>query len=253
MYNILGREVIMKILSIGFIIVCVFIDFIQANIHRIPSDYSSIQAGVNAAVEGDTVLIAPGVYFENIDLRGKSIVVGSLFLLEDDISYIAATIIDGAQKGSVVSVTSGEDSTTRFIGITVRNGSGTLRNYSGVKPFLYGGGIFCENASPMLEHLIVTDNHSAGGGGIFLKNSTALLRNLDIQDNTALSPVWEAPNVGGGVLLWDSSPEIYEVNVSNNQCENGGGGFYLFNSSPVLRNLSVTDNSSLQWGGGVFL
>ncbi len=242
----------MKVLLSIYLIALIGADVLRADIHRIPRDYSSIQEGINAAAMGDTVLIAPGVYYETIDLQGKALVLGSFFLIRNDTSYISTTIIDGANRGSVVTFSGGENHTTHLIGVTVRGGSGTLRNYSGVKPFHYGGGIFCENTSPTLAHLIITSNHTGGGGGIFLKNSHALLHDIDIRENSALSPIWEAPNVGGGMLVWDSSPLLQEVNVSHNHCEIAGGGLYLLNSSPMFRNLSVTDNRSLQWGGGIF-
>ena len=48
---------------------------------RIPEDLPTIQAGIDSAANGDTVLVAPGTYFENIVLDGKNIVLGSWFLI----------------------------------------------------------------------------------------------------------------------------------------------------------------------------
>ncbi|MCK5330582.1 MAG: hypothetical protein KAK01_04170, partial [Candidatus Marinimicrobia bacterium] len=65
-------------------------------------DYTTIQAGINAAVDGDTLLVYEGTYVENIIFNGKSIVVGSEILLDADTSHISRTIIDGNQFDSVV-------------------------------------------------------------------------------------------------------------------------------------------------------
>src|SRR4051812_24854050 len=73
--------------------------FAQKTIN-IPADYPTIQAGINAASNGDTVLVAPGTYFENIDFKGKGITVTS--------SNAAVTTIDGGSKGPAVSFKSGE-------------------------------------------------------------------------------------------------------------------------------------------------
>jgi len=90
---------------------------IAATIH-VPADQSTIQAGIDAAFDGDLVLVSPGTYLENIDFLGKGITVQSE--QGDDL-----TVIDGNQNGSVVSFANGEPEDAVLDGFTIINGSGT--------------------------------------------------------------------------------------------------------------------------------
>ena len=69
-------------------IVAVFYISISATIINIPADYSTIQEGIDASSDGDTVLVQPDTYVENINFNGHNIVLGSLFLTTGDTSYI---------------------------------------------------------------------------------------------------------------------------------------------------------------------
>ncbi len=74
------------------------VDFIQlgGNVINVPGDVPNIQSGINVATDGDTVLVAPGIYTENIDFLGKNIVVASHFIIDNDFTQIQNTIIDGS-------------------------------------------------------------------------------------------------------------------------------------------------------------
>lgn len=84
--------------------------------------FKSIQEGIDAAAEGDTVIVAKGTYYENIEFKGRNIVLTSGD--PNDTSVRDATIIDGNQAGPVVRFSGWEDETCVLTGFTIRNGYG---------------------------------------------------------------------------------------------------------------------------------
>ena len=88
----------------------------QAATLGVPGDYPTIQAAIDAAVAGDEVLVEPGIYSETIDFLGKDIVVRSAM-------GPGKTILDGTGlDSSLVRCVSGEPSTAKLAGFTLRKG-----------------------------------------------------------------------------------------------------------------------------------
>ena len=75
----------------------------------VPGQYSSIQAAINASVNQDTVLVAPGFYQENISFSGKDIVVTSTYIVEQDSLIIGSTIIDGNNNVIIIFIYKGHE------------------------------------------------------------------------------------------------------------------------------------------------
>jgi len=171
-------------------------------------DYTTIQEGINASVNGDTVLVYPGTYYENINYNGKNITVASLYFTTQNNSYIDSTIIDGNQNGSVVLFESGEDSTAVLFGFTIQNGSGTS-NLGNIR----GGGIFVKNANPQISSCIIGNNIAEIGAGIHCRYANVTLENTTISNNQAFM-------IGGGIHLRDNSTinfcSIERCNIYNN-------------------------------------
>jgi len=127
---------------------------------------------------GETILVYPGTYFENINYNGKNITVASLYLTTQDYSYVHSTIIDGNQNGSVVIFVNGESSNAVLCGFTIQNGSGYSFGSSSI-----GGGIYCKEVNPTIKNCIIKENAAGSGGGICCRLSIISLSDVIIKNN----------------------------------------------------------------------
>ncbi|MBU0610371.1 MAG: hypothetical protein KKI08_20990, partial [Armatimonadetes bacterium] len=187
-----------------------------AAVWNVPADYGTVQAAIDASVHGDEVVIAPGVYDERIRFNGKAITVRSAN--PQNPATVAATVLDGDAGGSVVTFANGEGAGSVLMGLTVRNGSGTLVGGSA-----YGGSVFCRGASPTIAGNRITGSRAYEGGGICVQYGSATIAGNTICGNSAV--------VGGGIGGVHVSPTISGNTIADNEAvgeqTGAGGGVYL--------------------------
>ena len=241
-----------------------------ATIINVPGDYIIIQAGLNAATQGDTVLVQPGTYQENIFWTAVSSI--KLFSAGDS----SNTIIDGDGNSTVLYFPGlGIIDTTSVIrGFRITNGGNVE----------YGGGIYMTHSSPIIERCLVDNNIVGGGiycnnfsraiirysrisqnnegGIIFADNSTGEVAHCDIVGNSneggisclnsspTLTDVTISGNTAGGIYCYYSSATFTGVTVSGNWA-GYRGGIYCVGSSPTFTNVTVSGNLAL-FGGGIY-
>lgn len=224
---------------------------------RVPIDQPTIQAGINAAIAGDTVLVEPGTYFENINFRGKNIVVTSRYFLAHDITMIHSTVINGSvpafpDTGSCVLIISGEDTTAVLQGFTLTGGTGTSwTDEHGAGLYNEGGGILIALSSPTIQYNIIRNNNvnrtigvSTGGGGIRMGDGSPRIYNNFITRNAGM--------YGGGIVSNYATPIIRNNIIAKNVVSPaiagrptfGGGGVWINNQPARLDNNTIVENSA---------
>ena len=231
--------------SLVLSIILLFNGICFANIINVPDDFETIQGAIDESEDGDTVLVQPGRYIENINFEGKAIVVGSPFLTTMDTTFIERTIIDGDSNGTVVEFIEGESNSTVFRGFTLTNG------YVEEPDSFYpdGGGIYCRRSSPTLSDLLISNCHTPGsGGGIRLYEADMVLTDIIIRECNA--------TLGGGIYERASQVTItrctiIENNVTQHQILGAGGGIHCNGGIVVIDNCTIVGNSAEGNGGGI--
>jgi hypothetical protein len=170
-------------------------------------DFSKIQEAIYASDNGDTVLVYAGVYYENVDLTGKGIVLAGTWVLFHEDSLISQTIIDGNQTGSCIRSLSGEN-WAQIIGLTLQHGKGT--NTITIKPQFYGngGGILIKNSKFKVIKCRISNNFGKDGAGICTTGSSMILSGNTICHN------W-ATRGGGGIRIGSSIVVLDSIDLNN--------------------------------------
>jgi predicted outer membrane repeat protein len=215
-----------------------------ATLH-VPDEYSTIQAGVNAAEPGDTVLVAAGTYMgsgnREIEFFGK------------DISVIAeggpdVTTIDGQLVSQAFIIRGGETRAARIEGFKMINCGGQV-----------GAAISCESSSPTIANCLFTGNGTPFLGGAIYSDADPRLVECQISNNTAQR--------GGGLY---GSFTIENCTINGNTCIRNGGGIrgsgtilnttFMWNSAEdggaifgdfVVKDCTIIANQASNWGGGI--
>jgi len=196
-------------------------------------DHTTIQEGLDAASEGDTVLVSPGTYIgplnRALDFGGTNLKLVSLAGPE-------YTTIDCQSSGRGFRFHTGEDTTSVVDGFTVRNGSANQ-----------GGGARCDGSSPTIRNCVFRGNYAGGAGaGVHLMNAAPHI------DNCLFVGNWGG--VGAGLRCEVAAPATITNSTfyGNNSGSNGGGIHCGFGGSdPTIRNCTVVANHADGRGSGI--
>ncbi|UCH88399.1 MAG: right-handed parallel beta-helix repeat-containing protein [Thermoplasmata archaeon] len=234
----------------------------------VPDDYITIQDAIDAAGDGDTILLADGIYTgaDNRDLQWDATV---KHLTIKSINGPENCIIDCESSGRGFILNSGQDNSDVIDGLTITNG----RSISQLN-MVGGAAIFCGNTSPIIQNCKIINNsaNSDGGGIMCYYGDTPIIRNCYIANNIGehtggglhihkCAPIIEnniiTGNVGatcyggGGIalILADSNTKIvgnlFTNNKANHHGKGGyGGGIICLNSGPLIAGNTFVNNTT---------
>jgi hypothetical protein len=231
---------------------------------------NTIQAGLNACSTGDTVLVAAGIYYENLIWP----TLAGIKLLSE--SGPNSTIIDGDSTGRIITMPGSfiVDSSTVVEGFTLRNGvsnSGGAISCFHASPKIVdnrimnnctsgGGGAICSyNANLIIVNNIISGNSAQFGGGIYLTTEDKSTKSLTvnyrlhsvISNNTITN---NQAHLGGGIFWYNEWSTNFEANtITDNHAVHGGGMFCVNSDGCIISSNTITGNTSDSIGGGIYL
>lgn len=237
----------------------------------VPEQYSTIQSAIDAAQAGDTVLVAEGVYYENIRIENKDLVVTSSFRQQEDPNIILNTVIDGSQynnpnAASAVFIRGG---TAQCVveGFTVRGGRGSIYTVPGWGNYLEGGGFYITSSSATVRHNVITQNEVRRQGSNFLNSGGAAFHTSSGAPTIEQNII--ACNYGGygsviitnhtnltfrNNIVFNNIAEPYEVGTAFGATILVFGGTVTIENNTICGNVSKANSiASSGRGGGVLI
>ena len=251
---------------------------VLADTIHVPDDYPAIQQAIDAAVDGDEIIVHPGTYFEAIDCLGKAVTIRSTD--PSDPSIVETTIIDGEGAYHVVQCVNGEGLETVLSGFTITGGiadgfyewdvvGAGMFNYSSSPTvtycvftgnsvysdyglYAYGGGMFNYDCSPALAHCTFTGNSAGyfGGAGVANMDSSPTFTDCTFSNNSVSLTGFG----GGGMLNWGSEPAVIGCTFDGNKVATGDGGGManIEYSDPTVTDCTFSNNLAAVQGGGIY-
>jgi hypothetical protein len=208
--------------------------------HAGGGDYATIQEGINAASEGDTVLVKDGTYagLNNVNLWFG----GTNITLRAENQFGATIDCEHVEATRAFYFASGEDSTSVVRDFRIENGNAG-----------YGGGVHCQGgSSPLFQRCVFQGHHATRGGAIYAIGSDPIFRNCEFVGNVAVEG-------GGGAYAEDSAVRFRFCFFQDNDCESGGNGGGIcvvdlpaIDEGPVIQYSGFTGCGVETFGGAIY-
>jgi len=221
----------------------------------VPQQYATIQEAINAACNGEDVVLADGAYAgdgnKNLTWNGNL----------KHITVRSANGPDGCEIAcSEDGIAFNFDQTSQnqqdvIDGITIRNGLNEFGN---------GGAIYCNSASPTIRNNVIENNVANSGGGIYCETSNSLIEDNVIRNNQATTSIFPGSVWGGGIAVEGGAPIIRNNQITENEATSSdgevpafGGAVSVRNSACEIRNNLILGNSANGgssfhgYGGGI--
>ena len=233
----------------------------MAGVVDVPTMAPTIQIAVNIAADGDEILIAPGTYFESVDLGSKNLTLrgagapGSAVISSFGLSASALKILGGQTTDTRIenlaftstlfgSFTAADD---RGGAIWLNNSDATIVGCTFDGCYArFGGAIYGNAAIVLVEDCEFTGNGaSSGGGAVYLNNSTSTFLRTVFEGNDAVGN-------GAGAVLYNGSSTIADCEFVGNTGNASGGALHVHAITGTIDRTTFVDNLGDRGGAILF-
>jgi hypothetical protein len=255
------------------------------------ADFDNIQAAVDAASDGDEIIVMPGTYTSTqdghvVNMLGKAVTLRSSDPTDPDV--VAATIIDGEDARRGLACFNDETSGTIIDGFTISNGFSANFDYNnngsiGTNEVNSGGGIYLFESIPIIQNCIFENNNSPadyfgqGGGGIYINggdgasiagcifkfNEGGYGGGIHLQSTNFVNisschffgnTATITSGSDGGALRSDHSTSVIHNSIFTENNANGEGGALIYNNSTgTISGSYLSNNNAGGSGGGIYI
>jgi hypothetical protein len=206
----------------------------------------TIGHAISLAKSGDSIMVAPATYTENLTIRKNLKVIGS---------DAATTIVDGGGASTVFTIPFSRNQRVhvRLSKLTIRNGNGAgiynggilTVNYSTIKANKapYDGGGISNDGTLTVNRSTIIGNSAGVGGGIENNGGTVTISHSTISGNDSV--------YGGGIVSMDGGTLTVNRSTISGNSASEGGGIWGAVGTLTVNNSTISGNSATQYGGAV--
>ena len=207
-----------------YLFLTILLSFSFSTVILVPEDYPTIQQGIDASIDGDSVIVFAGIYYEIINYNGKDIIVTASFGPD-------STIIDANGTGPAVKIENVESNYVELSGFTIQNAYNSAD----------GGAVYVVNSSPNFKDLIIHNNLSWNkGGGVYINGGSQTFRNCQVNNNRVID---QSGNGGGMYCIHSENLLIEDCEFNYNSSYKNGTGLYLNDSQVIINNSKIIGNN----------
>ncbi len=212
---------------------------VSAAVIRVPSDQPTIQTGLDAALSGDIVLVAPGVYTESLEWPGLAVLT-----LRGEFPENRPVVSAPADKRCLHYTPGVSGTEMRLEHVVFENGAPVNQS---------GGALYVTGCRVQIDDCVFRNNDAGqDGGGVYFSTCEVSIANSTISDNHSIDHGGGGYFADCGIALLDCTVERNDTGVAEHVYSDGLG-LYLNDCHGSVSHCAIRDHGNAYIdGSGIY-